>query len=481
MLRLTILILLFTSQPVLAADMWDKACERDLAWALNISVDGLDEVYDRSGEFDNRFPRKLGAEYAPCIDELIAITEQNDWGRKEKYRQRFMDELKWVRDLLKGDMGEVYRQAESYRERNNGNLNKILAILLHQWAVEKKYPQAEFDEIQAMFAKNPSQAAIGWLKIVAGKGYVPAMLDAARRFLKGDGVKKNMGAAYYWIKRAEAAHGDLSGIIEKPYERLLDQMNDDEIESLTRSSRFFGELEQNDPLISLQMLVRKKYTKKACEESLAKAIKRFVRLIENSYEIHGKLDVRLPKNLGSQHVLCIDELIALSEQMDWGRNKIHRQKLLVELKWVRDLLKGNVVEVYRKAIFYQDRNNGDLDKLLAYQLLQWAVENNYPPAEFDEVQINFARSVTPRTGARLKRLADREYLPAMLDAARRLYNGEGVEKNLGEAYYWIKRAEAAHGDISGILNKPYERLLNQLTDHEKDRLSWSIRQFGDLE
>jgi TPR repeat protein len=243
MLRLAFLFLVLTSLPVSAADMWKKACEEDLVRAMEINLSGLDAAYDRNGKFDNRLPRKLGAAYAPCIEKLITIAEQWNWGRKEKYRQRFIAELMWVRDLLRGDMAEVHRQAKFYRDRNRGPLDKILAILLHQWAVEKKYPPAEFDEIQTLFADDPGQLAIGWLKLVAGRGYVPAMLDAARRFLKGDGVAKNLGDAYYWIKRAEAAHGDLSGIIEKPYERLLEQMNDKEKENLARSLRFYGPLE----------------------------------------------------------------------------------------------------------------------------------------------------------------------------------------------------------------------------------------------
>jgi TPR repeat protein len=483
MLRLAFLLLLFISlpTPVSAADMWKKACEKDLADALSSAITLFKITHEDEGEPRIEVPRKLGVEYAACIDALIAIAEQKDWGRNKRYRQGFISELKSVRDLLKRDLAGVHRLATFYRERDRDALDKILALLLHQWAVEKKYPAAEFEEIQALFADDPGQLAIGWLKLVAGRGYLPAMLDAARRLLNGDGTKKNLGDVYYWIKRAEAAHGDLSGIIEKPFERLLDQMNDEEKKKLLWSSNAFGELALSDPRVSFQVLRRRNYTKKACEERLDWALERIVGMLEDSDELDLKLVARLPRYLGVEYSLCIDELIASSKQLDWGRNKIHQHEFIAELKWTRDLLKGGVEDVYRQAKFYQDRNSGELDRISAFIFHHWAAMNSYTPAEFDEVQVNFAKSVTPRTGGRLKRLANRGYVPAMLDAARRFLKGEGVEKNLGDAYYWIKRVEATHGDISGIIEKPYERLLDQMNDREKASLAQAARFYGPLE
>jgi len=243
MLRLTILILLFTSQPVLAADLWKKDCDEDLSWALEIDLINLEVAFDRSGKFDNRIPRRLGAENALCIDELIAVAEQYDWQEHKKYRQEFIAELKWGRDLFRGDMGVVYRLAENYRDHDDGILDKTLALFFRQWAADKKYPPAEFDVIQYYYSQ--STPPYGWLRLLdlANRGYVPAMLDAARRFLNGDGFKKNLGKAYYWIKRAEAAHGDISGVIEKPYERLLEQMSDHEKGSLDFYISDYGKFE----------------------------------------------------------------------------------------------------------------------------------------------------------------------------------------------------------------------------------------------
>lgn len=243
MFRLALMILLFSSQPLWAAGMWEKACEKDLASALETNLIGLDVAHDRSGQFDNRLPRKLGIKYALCIDELIALAGQKKWGKKENYRQRYIAELKWVRDLLHGDMEEVHRQAKIYQDRDDGILDKTLSLFFLQWAADKKHPPAEFDVIQDNFSRfTPPHTGLRLMNL-ADQGYVPAMLDAARRFLNGDALEKNLGKAYYWIKRAEAAHGDLSGIIEKPYERLLDQMTDHEKGSLAFYISDYGKLE----------------------------------------------------------------------------------------------------------------------------------------------------------------------------------------------------------------------------------------------
>jgi hypothetical protein len=109
------------------------------------------------------------------------------------------------------------------------------------------------------------------------------------------------------------------------------------------------------------------------------------------------------------------------------------------------------------------------------------MEKNHPPAIFDIIQWRFAKKLTPHFGGLLKHLAAQGYMPAMLDAARRFLNGDGVKQNLGDAYYWIRRAEAAHGDISGIIEKPYERLLDQMTESEKTSLRLAIIDYGEPE
>ena len=81
MLRHAFLLLLFISlpTPVSAADMWKKACEKDLADALSSAIVLFKITHEDEGEPRIEVPRKLGVEYAACIDALIAIAEQKNW------------------------------------------------------------------------------------------------------------------------------------------------------------------------------------------------------------------------------------------------------------------------------------------------------------------------------------------------------------------------------------------------------------------
>jgi len=73
-------------------------------------------------------------------------------------------------------------------------------------------------------------------------------------------------------------------------------------------------------------------------------------------------------------------------------------------------------------------------------------------------------------------------MPVMLVAARRFLEGNGVKANLGVAYYyWIIWAEVAHGDVATVMDKPHERLIEQMSDEEKVGLLHQVLQFGDLE
>ena len=223
--------------------MWEKACDKNLARALKLNLISLDIDCDCQETFDVDIPRLFGTEHALCLPKLISLSEKKDWGSNQKFKIRFIEQLRWVQNLLNGDIGEVYRQSKIYRARGDDWPTIILANVLHQWAMEKNYPPAIFDIIQWDFAKKVTPNSEGLLKYLAAQGYMPAILDAARRFLNGDGVKKNLGDAYYWIKRAEVAQGNLSGIIEKPYERLLEQMTEHEKISLSLAIMDYGEPE----------------------------------------------------------------------------------------------------------------------------------------------------------------------------------------------------------------------------------------------
>ncbi|MBT8002843.1 MAG: hypothetical protein HN578_07985 [Rhodospirillales bacterium] len=175
-----------------------------------------------------------------CIDRLIAATKRIDWSRRKTTEKDVREELTWVRDLLKGDLKTLYGQAKYYRTLDDEGDTYYLYMALRQWAIDKQLPEAKYDLIQDDFLKSSSLGNGRMLSHLAGGGYLPAMIDAARRYLNGDGVHKDRGAAYYWLKRAEFADGDTTSIMKNPHERLLLNLSDLEWHSLKYNILQFG-------------------------------------------------------------------------------------------------------------------------------------------------------------------------------------------------------------------------------------------------
>ncbi len=83
--------------------------------------------------------RKIGTVHALCIDRLITTAEtmeRKEWAANA--RIRFVSELTWVRNLLNGEMAEIYRQSKIYKAKGGEGSAKILAIRLQWWATEAK-------------------------------------------------------------------------------------------------------------------------------------------------------------------------------------------------------------------------------------------------------------------------------------------------------------------------------------------------------
>jgi hypothetical protein len=246
---LALAMIVFLAQPSWAGSTWEKACEKDLtkvvenqarlyAGVLKYNVFKDHPLIRRAA-----IPRTLGAEHALCIDRLITATEQVDWQHMAKFKQGFTAELLWVRDLLKGDLKELYRQAKYYQTFNEYDSAVLLSIFLRRWARYQKFPKAIYDQIQEGFLENAPLSRGAMLKRLAAQNYLPALIDAARRFLLGDGVPFDRGEAYYWLKRAEFAHGNVTSLMVDPRERLLEEMNDLERHSLIWNILQFGDLD----------------------------------------------------------------------------------------------------------------------------------------------------------------------------------------------------------------------------------------------
>lgn len=225
--------------------MWEEACEKDLAEALDIKAGMFQIMHERHGEFRKEFPRSLGVVHALCINDLIVLSKQKQWEGDKKLQQKFIAELTWIQTLLNGDMAEVYRQAKIYQALGSEGNVGVLATYLNQWAAEKKYPPAEFDLAQG-HVTNRGDFNKWRLEELAERGYVPAIEDVARRYLQGDGVEQNTGVAWYWLKRAQQENVDTSTITPKPLNRLLEEMDTGERQSLVSFAHYYDDLDLSD-------------------------------------------------------------------------------------------------------------------------------------------------------------------------------------------------------------------------------------------
>ncbi|MBL6927818.1 MAG: hypothetical protein ISR44_01490 [Rhodospirillales bacterium] len=248
MLALVFLITLLATQPTLARDYSKTPCEEDLGEVLELSVSMFDTHRGAHPGQANFTARSMGVEYALCIDELISLARQYDMSRRSFAKKDFIAELEWVRNLFNREMSEIYRQAKIYESiAGEGNAStrasaSIIGTRLHLWAMKHKYPPAEFDSIQRYSKRNGGLSERRLAELAIQK-YVPAIVDLARRKFSGDGLERNLGEAWYWLKRAQQENVDTSSITKKSLNRLLEEMDEKERRTLKVFSHVYGELD----------------------------------------------------------------------------------------------------------------------------------------------------------------------------------------------------------------------------------------------
>jgi hypothetical protein len=225
-------MLVSTASPSWASEFWEEPCQEDLGRAVYFGVSEYEFYKDLPSIHRVAIFRRIGVKHALCIDRLIAATQHIDWSWRKTTEKDVRAELIWVRDLLKGDLKALYEQAKYYRSFNDKGTILSLRQYLHQWAMDNHLPEAIFDDMQDQFSKGVYWSGRNDMNRLTGRGCLPAMMEAARRYLTGDGVDKNRGKAYYWLKRAGFAGGDVSSILETPHERLFLEMNSLEWSSL---------------------------------------------------------------------------------------------------------------------------------------------------------------------------------------------------------------------------------------------------------
>jgi TPR repeat protein len=121
-----------------------------------------------------------------------------------------------VRDLLKGDLKALYGQAKFYRTLGDKGIPFYLFRALRQWAMDNNLPEARFDYMQDQFLEGNLSSGWTYMRMLTDRGYPPAMMEAARRYLEGDGVDKNRGKAYYWLNGAVSRAGMSHRFLKHP-------------------------------------------------------------------------------------------------------------------------------------------------------------------------------------------------------------------------------------------------------------------------
>lgn len=348
---------------------------------------------------------------------------------------------------------------------------------------EKGKPASErFKKLKGIIEKsaNSGDTTFNRIALVAAEGYAPAIRYVARRFLLGqDGARQDRGKAYYWIKRAETEGEDISDIVEDPDE-LLNRMTTQEKKHLLWTVNAFGELKSTDRRISFHSLRQRIFTKKECNEILDFTSMRIPQFMDAFRKTNDAYDIRIPMAYAAEMMPCIDVLIDVARGWDWESENADRDIFMDELNRTRALLHGVMDDVFEAAELHRQRDNDELDKRLAFWLNQWAAVKGHTAAEYVEVEKNFADPISLRTGIRLQRLANRNYIPAMEDAVRRFYHGESVRRDRGVALYWLRRLKTAQGEPSNVLDISPNRLMKQLSAEERDSYEKAKRFFAML-
>lgn len=238
-------MILFSIQPALASDFFEEPCQEDLSKVVKHEVG----MFDLQTEFypyqPNLRARKFGVTHALCIDELIRRAKKIDMSRLPLAQKYFVTELEWVRDLFKGDMGELYRQAKYYSAQNDKGHASSIGLYLRIWATDHKYAPAEFNRAQG-YETSDGEFSEFFFRGLPERGCMPAILEAARRLMTGDGLDKDRGEAWYWLKRAQQKNVDTSFITQKSLNQLLEEMNERERWSLAHFAHYHDDLDLTD-------------------------------------------------------------------------------------------------------------------------------------------------------------------------------------------------------------------------------------------
>ena len=187
--------------------------------------------------------KRLAAMHAPCIDELVRLARESELPRLSPEQwESFIGDLEWGQNLIAGGLDAIYQQFLYFDERHDSGDGSIIATWLYRWLMDHEYPAIQFKTAMG-YGLLDGKPNVRRLIEVAENGYLPAIIEMAQRTLSGDGLAKDRGTAWYWLKRAQQGGADISSVTQQPLQEMLLDLNDEERWSLTYAAHYYGDLD----------------------------------------------------------------------------------------------------------------------------------------------------------------------------------------------------------------------------------------------
>lgn len=150
---------------------------------------------------------------------LDKVRENLDWAIAQGWDKDFTDlfrrVIEWGDHIWHSDGAYVWAQSKIEEDRSPHESHKRVKRTLEYVAIKKEYAPAIYDDTMKGNLNPESKyysPLLGKYSLyeIADKGFEPALQQLLERHLTGHALEKDLGAAYYWLKRGEQFGFDLT-------------------------------------------------------------------------------------------------------------------------------------------------------------------------------------------------------------------------------------------------------------------------------
>jgi len=143
---------------------------------------------------------------------LDKVRANLDWAINQGWDEDFIDmfrrSIEWGDHICHRDGAYVWAQSKIEEDRSPHDSHKWVKWSLERIARKKEYAPAIYDDAMKEYF-NPESTSyspmLGRYRLsnIADKGFEPALQQLLERHLTGHVLERDLGAAYYWLKRGE--------------------------------------------------------------------------------------------------------------------------------------------------------------------------------------------------------------------------------------------------------------------------------------